>query len=325
MASQRTVDDILAELRSLLDEQNEEALEDGRDLLPALNRAQSYAYNILSRRYVDPILTYSTITLTGNQQEYDIPEDAFEDRIVKVEIEGNQGYFFECQRLSYKDITAWETESKIPYPQYHAIVGRHIRFVSPPNGTYNARVWYVQDPEKLVKQQGRVTTINTANNYILVDSVGSSITTETDNLESYVNVIDGQTGEIKGTLQVQNYTTNKITFKTTPSRTTVLNKTVTGDLSSISIEADDYICLVMGTCVLYFQDAISNFILQYAAFQMEAKLGTATGTEAQLVEKFEKQLERQWSGRETSLRVAKRNRIFSPPYRRWRGIRTGGN
>lgn len=324
MATQKTVDDIVAELRSLLDEENEEALDNTRDLLPALNRAQSYAYNILARRYPDPILKYTTLTLTGSAQEYDIPEDAFEDRVVKVEIELDQGYFIECQRISYSDITAWETDSKQPYPQYHAIVGRHIRFVSPPNGTYNARIWYIQDPEALVVQQGRITTINNGSNYVLVDAVGDSVSTEVDNLESYVNVIDGQTGEIKGTLQVQNFTTTKITFKSTPSRSTVLNRTVTGDLSSLSIEADDYLCLIFGTCVAYFQDALKNFILQYAAFQMQQKLGVATGQERQLVEKFEQQLERQWSGRETHLRVSKRNRIFSPSYRKWRGIRSQG-
>ena len=322
MATQKTVDDLLAELRSMIDEENEEALDNDRDLLPALNRAQSYAYNILSRRYPDPILKYDSLDLVDSAQEYTIPEDAFEDRIIKVEIEVDNGYFVECRRLSYDQLTTWETASRNPYPLYHAIVGRKIRFVSPPTGTYNARIWYIQDPEALVVNQGRITSVNTGSNYIRVNEAGSDITTESDELESYVNLIDGQTGEIKGTLQVQQYTTDKVTFKTTPSRTTVINRTVTGDLSSLSVEADDYLCLIFGTCVMFFQDATRNFILQYAAFQMQQKLGIATGQEAQLVEKFEKQLERQWSGRETHMRVSKRSGIFNPPYRRWRGVRS---
>lgn len=318
MAAPRTVDDLLAELRSLIDEQNEEALDDDRDLLPALNRAQSYAFNILARKYEDPILTKSDLTLLSGTQEYDIPEDAFEDRIVKVEIKTTSGNYLECQRISYKDITYYEATAQVPQPYYYCVVGRKLRFIPIPNGTYAARIWYVRDPEKLVKEQGRVHTINTASNYVRVDSVGSLITTEVDDLFSYVNVIDGHTGEVKGTLQVQAYTTDKITFKTTPSRTTVINRTVTGNLSSIALEADDYICPIFGTCVAYFQDATANFILQYAAHQMQQKLGIATGLEAQLVERFEKQLEKQWTNRETTLRVKKANRIFGFPYRRWR-------
>lgn len=318
MAAPKTVDDLLAELRSLLDEQNEESLDDDRDLLPALNRAQSYAYNILSRRYEDPILVKQDLTLTSADQEYDIPEDAFEDRIVKVEIKTTNGYYLECQRISYKDITYYESTAQVPQPYYYCVVGRKMRFIPPPNGSYTARIWYIRDPEKLVKNQGRITIVNNANNYIRVDSTGSLITTESDNLYSYVNLVDGHTGEIKGSLQVQSYTTDKITFKSTPSRTTVINRTITGDLSTLSIEADDYVAPIFGTCVTYFQDALDNFILQYAAFQMQQKLGIATGTEAQLVEKFEKQLERQWSGRETNLRIARTNRIWSFPYRKWR-------
>lgn len=318
MGAQRTVDDLVDEVRSLIDEQNEEAIDTERDILPALNRAQSYAYNILARKYEDPVLVYDSLTLTGGTQEYDIPEDAFEDRIVKVEIVTTQGYHLECQRISYKDITYYETTAQVPQPYYYCIYQRKMRFLPIPNGTYTARIWYIRDPEKLVLQQGRITTINNGSNYVLVNSVGEDITTEVDELESYVNVIDGHTGEVKGTLQVQSFTTDRITFKSTPSRTTVLNRTVTGDLSSIAVEADDYLCLIHGTCVAYFQDAVGNFILQYAVHQLMSKLGQATGREDQLVEKFEKQLERQWSGRESTLRIKKTNRIWSFPYRRWR-------
>ena len=318
MSAQHTVDDLIAEVRSLIDESNEESIDDDRDILPALNRAQAYAYNILARRYEDPILVYQDLDLVSGTQEYDIPEDAFEDRVLKVEIKTTQGYYLECQRISFKDISYYETTAQVPQPYYYCIYSRKMRFLPSPSGTYSARIWYIRDPEKLVKPQGRITLVSNLSGYILVDSVGSLITTEVDDLFSYVNVVDGQTGEIKGTLQVQSFTTDKVTFKSTPSRTTVLNRTVTGDLADVAVTSDDYICPIFGTCVAYFQDAISNFILQYAVFQLQSKLGVASMNEVQLVEKFEKQLERQWTNREQTVRIKKTNRIWEFPYKRWR-------
>jgi hypothetical protein len=164
-----------------------------------------------------------------------------------------------------------------------------------------------------------VTLINTGSNYIRVDSVGDDLTTNVDDLNSYVNLVNGQTGEIKATLQIQNIDDDKITFKSSPSRTTVFNRTVSAGLSTVTetIEQDDYICTVHGTCVAYFGDATTNFILSMAGFELQKKLGTATGLEKDLVDKFEKQLERQWTHRENTARVNKRNQIWSIPYRRW--------
>jgi hypothetical protein len=157
MAAPRTTSDLIAELRSQIDEANEIAIDDVRDILPALNRAQQYAWNILARKYPDPIIGYSTLTLTSTDQEYDIPEDTFEDRIEKIEIAVDTGYYVECKRISYTDITNYESNSTDPQPYYYAIVGRKIRFIPKPNGNYNARIWYIADPQKLVKDQGRIT------------------------------------------------------------------------------------------------------------------------------------------------------------------------
>jgi hypothetical protein len=322
MAATRTVSDLIAELRSQTDESNEIALEDGRDILPALNRAQQYAWNVLSRKYPDPIVTYTTITFVSGQQEYDLPEDTFEDRVEKIELlySTASGYYTECRRVAYSQLTEYETNSTDPQPWYYAIVGRKIRFVpAPTSGT--ARVWYVRDPQKLVKDQGRITLVNTGSNYIRVDAAGDDLTTNVDELNSYVNLVNGQTGEIKATLQIQNIDDTKISFKTTPTRSTVFNRTVTGGLAAlpvdVTIEQDDYICTVHGTCVAYFGDATTNFILSMAGFEMQKKLGTASGLEKDLVDKFEKQLERQWTHRENTTRVLKRNSLWQIPYRRW--------
>lgn len=325
MAAPRTVTDLISELRSQTDESNEIAIDDDRDILPALNRAQQYTWNILARRYPDPIVTYTTITFVSGQQEYDLPEDCFEDRVEKIEIVTNvpAGYYVECRRVAYSQLTVYETNASDPQPWYYAVVGRKIRFVPAPqasNADHYARIWYIRDPQKLVKDQGRITLVNTAGNYIRVDTLGSLLTTSVDDLNSYVNLINGQTGEVKATLQIQNIDDNKLTFKTTPTRSSVFNRTVSGGLSTltdVTIEQDDYVCTVHGTCVAYFGDATTNFILSMAGFEMQKKLGTAGGLEKDLVEKFEKQIERQWTHRENTARVLKRNSLWQMPYRRW--------
>ena len=80
-----TVQDLVDQVRNQVDEQDQDAVSLEGDILPVLNRAQDYAYNILARKYQEPLLTYTQLTLTSGQ-EYDIPEDAFEDRIEKIEI-----------------------------------------------------------------------------------------------------------------------------------------------------------------------------------------------------------------------------------------------
>ena len=70
MSRNITVDDIINELRSLTDEFNEDQLQAERDILPELNRAQERAYQILSRVYPEPLLTYVEVTgVTGYEYE----------------------------------------------------------------------------------------------------------------------------------------------------------------------------------------------------------------------------------------------------------------
>jgi len=165
-------------------------------ILQVLNRAQDFASNILARHYEDPLLTKTSVTLVNGQAEYDIPEDAFEDRLEKIEVTVNQ-FQYEVQRISYRDLSVYESNSNVSVPYYYAIVGRKYRLIPTPTSNNTLRVWYLKDPDQLVVNQGRITSINTASNYVLLDSVGTDLTTESDQLASYVNVIDKQTGKIK--------------------------------------------------------------------------------------------------------------------------------
>lgn len=316
-----TVDNLVQEVRSQLDEANEDSVDTQLDILPSLNRAQDYAFDTLARKYPEPILQHSVFNIQGGVQEYTIPEDIFEDRLLKMEIEipsGSGGSTFrEVQRISYRDISLYESSSSTNIPQYYCVIQRKVRFVSTPTGTYNARIWSLRNPEKLMLPQGRITVLNTASNYVIVDSAGDSLTTEADQLGSYVNVVDGQTGEIKGSLQIQlTDDANKITFRTSPLRDIVLGRTISGDMTDMGIELDDYLSPIDGICVPYYGRPTSNFLIQFAVSEITRKLGGNADAEEKILEKFEKQVERTWVGREISLRVKKKSKSWGMPVRR---------
>ena len=320
-----TVDSLMSQVRSQLDEDNAVSIRDDLDILPALNRAQDYAMNILARHYEEPLLDFFILDLIGGQQEYRIPEDAFEDRIEKIEIQIQRSHFEEITRISYRDISLYESSLRSQIPRYYTIKKKRIRFVPNPTGVFNARVWYLKCAPALVKVQGRITHVNEENNYLLVDNIGDDLTTETDELNSYVNIIDGSSGEIKASLQIKRLDDNRITFKNIPTRNKVLNRQIDTNIaelvdfdnSQLKIEADDYVCLISGSCVPTFAKPVSNFLIQFAVAELTRKLGGDSQLEEVVKKQFEEQVERSWVGREQSMRVKKKARYWNRPRRRF--------
>lgn len=315
-----TVSDLIASVRSQLDESNQDDVDDTLDILKSANRAQDYACDILARFYPEPLLTHIPVTLTASEPEYDCPEDAFEDRIVKVEITvaGTQR---EVTRISYQDISNYESSSTAAIPAYYCLVGRKYRLVPTPTAAYPVRLWYLKQADKLVKPQGRIQIVNVASNYVLLDTIGDDLTTTSDNLESYVNVIDGQTGLIKKSLQILSITGSRITFRATPLRTTVLGRTIASSFLTTDIEKDDYLCLIQGTCVVQPLGAnITNFIIQYTVNEINRKLGGDVLPEKDMLEMLETQVQRSYVGREPDMRIKKTSRIWGPAYRWWHNI-----
>jgi hypothetical protein len=316
MAGRRlTTTDLIEEVRSLLDESNRANVSDELDILPALNRAQDVAANILARHYEAPLLAYKSLQLTAGQSEYDIPEDAFEQRIEKCEVYITSVYY-PIKRIDYRDITLYETPTRTNVPYYYTVIGTKFRLLPSPTAVYPLRIWYLKDPEVLVAPQGRLTIVNQAQNYVIVDSIGSDLTSAMDDLNSYVNLIDGQTGNIKATMQIQSIVGNKITFKSSPSRSTVLNKTIESALP-VTVEPDDFICTIHGTCIPAFKKPFSNYLIQFAVAEIQRKLGGPADIELKVRDELEKIVERSWVGRENFLRVQKRNRNWQVPSRRY--------
>lgn len=310
-----SVQNLIDDVRSMLDEDNQVTIDDDRDILPALNRAQDYAANILARQYESPMLVHQLVDMVPGQTEYDIPEDAFEQRLEKVEAFLNNAYF-PIKRLDFSDITLFETPSRTSMPYYYTIVGNKYRLLPTPSGAQQIRIWYLKDPDPLVKEQGRITLINNASNYLIVDSIGDDLTSATDQLNSYVNLIDGQSGNIKVSLQIQSIQGNKITFKSVPTRSAVLNKEIE-DAIPTTVALDDLVSVVAGSCVPLFKKPNSNFLIQYAVAELQRKLGGPADAERQVLKDLEQQVERSWVGRETSFRVKKISRNWSTPLRRY--------
>lgn len=312
-----TVQDLIDQVRSTTDSLSPIALDNETDILPALNRAKDYACNILARHYEDPLITYVDIPLADIDQDFNLPEDCFEDRIEACYLQ-YAGAYREIERVGYRDMSLYDTTYTVGVPLYYAVLGRSVRLVPKPSAIQSAtlRVWYLKDPDTYVTPQGRINTVNTAQNYLIVNEVGSLLTTESDNLNSYFNVIDGTTGIIKGSFQIQLIEDNRIQIKTSPTRTTVLNRSISNSLANLTIAPDDYICQVKGTCVPQFAKPLTNFIIQFTTAEMQRKLNMPNAlSEEEVTKKFEDQVERSWVGREVQLRVQKK----SKQWQRFRG------
>jgi len=325
-----TIDDLVSEIQEQLDELNIDSVSIPNRILPTINRAQDYAFDTLARRYPEPYLTHAPLVLT-TAQEYDLPEDCFEDRISRVEIvtsEGSNGQIttVEVRRVGYYD--AWKFESRNPSatPPVYTVVGRKLRFPTAPTGTYPARIWYVLEPEQAVLPQGRITAYNQPGNYIIVDTLGDDLSTEADTLESYVNLVDGQTGTVKWTGQISVIDAQQITFRSSPIRTSVLNRTVDGTLPTSSetptVGLDDYVCSIRGTCIPP-SGALRNFLVEFTVAEIVRSLGGEAATEEQVLDKFEKQIEKYGTARETTMRIQRRSSAWGRTHRRWFPTQSG--
>ena len=313
MTASILVDDIVNMVRDGIDERNLDTVTDS-DILQVLNRAQDYAADICARHWQEPLLTYTDVPLVNNQQEYPIPENAFEDRLEHVEVI-IRGIHYELKYINYRQLAAYEIPTPQQVPSYYTIKGRTFRLIPAAIGSYIMRIWWLQNPETLQMSQGRITVMNPSSNYVILDSVGSDLTTSAAENNCYVNFVDGTTGIIRGSAQIASIVGNKVTFKTIPDRTSVYGKTISGTLPT-DLSPDDQIATVTGTCVPILKKPFSNFMIQFAVNEIRRRLGDDIAPEMQMLKDFEDQVKHTWAGREQSIRITKRSRNWLFPRRR---------
>jgi len=309
------VNDIINETRSLVDEFNVNQLSDTADILPSLNRGQEKATKILKRVYPDPLLLYVELT-NVNTREFTLPEEMWEDAVVRMEWITGGGNVVpkECQRVVLRTLAQFETGlPNIDRPEVHSIYGRKVRFNGVPNGRSTLRIWYVRSVDTLVKTYARITQYTEGDDTLYLQLADTSWNTDLGNTYdgdwgSYFNVIDGQTGEIKGSFQATHSTvTDSMQVRAIPDRTKVLDYTISTSLLGLNINADDYICPIKGTCVQYFFDAFHTFCIQYAVAELKRKLGYAYDADQQLLTDFESELKKTYAGRSLMMRIAANN------------------
>lgn len=314
MSNKLTVQDLIDQVRSQIDEDNVVSVRDRQDIIPALNRAQTYATSILARKYEEPLLEFVEISLVPNQLEYPFPDGVFEQRVEAIEIRQNTHYY-PVTRMSYRDITQYENNGQSLVGLVYAIHSSNIRILPRVSTQTTARIWYLRKPETLTQQVGQISNVNTGSNYVLLnaDMKLSLVSDDSTQLTSYVNIINRSTGLVRKSLQIVDIDEDnrQIQFSPSPVRTTVLGREISNDLTDI--EVDDYIAPIQGSCIPTIQlETVSNFLIQHTSAELNKKLGGAGDIEQALLSKFERQVELTWSGRETTLRVKRLNSVWNP-------------
>lgn len=313
---------MMAIIRSKLQEHNSTKVSDA-EILYALNQGQDFCFDIIARRYPDSIAVIQDATLNSDNT-ITIPEDAFEQRLTRVYRNNSDNYTTPMERVDYREADDYVGRDDVP--TNYAVLKNKVHLLPTTNiSSYTYKIAYVQDVEQFVKDQGRIETITlnpdpspgVGNASIVVDSLGSDLTADASSINRFVNLVDGSTGLVKCSLEVKSIdtATKTVTFKNVQTRSTVLNKTVVNDITT-DVEVDDYICLITGSCVPYFKKPSSNFILQFATTEIKRSLGMDAQNEEMALRKYEEQLEKINSKRESTDRVyrKRRTRRFD---RRW--------
>ena len=307
-----TVDDLIDQVRNATDEINTN-YEDGSQILLALNRAQRNATNIIARKYPDLFTKWVDITTDG-AYDYALPVEASGRRITHIESYYNQ-VAYPMDRISEIQASNYRTNAQTARPLYYVMYKNNIQLLPKPTGGIRIRIYYMERSQQFVKNQGRLTYIDSANNLVQVNAVGTDLSTSTAGFSSYVNFIDYNTGAVKGTCQIASIDsdTNEITFKTSGlTRTTVLGLTVSTSLPT-DISEDDYICLVTGTCVPELDDVYCDFLLQYAVVDIRRRFGEPLQEELEALQRIEKELQEMWATRNPPSRVRKANANYVNP------------
>lgn len=305
------VDDLIAQVREQTDENNTEDIKDSQ-VIKSLNRAQRHASNILARKFEDMMWETSEVTTVGGVRELDIPSEAYASRIEMVEVATSNTVRYKMQKISNHKSTNFITSSTTDIPTHYSIQRNKFNIFPTPKGGLTILVHYFKRPYDFVKQQGRITNISTASNYLIVDDIGSSLSTSVTGFGSYLAVIDYNTGETKRRLQISalDEDTNQITFKSSGlTRSTVLGNTINTTIGD-DVAVDDYVCLVSGTCVPEIDEAYTDYLIQHAVVATKRRLGEPTQEEFAELKELETELLKSWAGREISSRIRKASKAW---------------
>lgn len=303
---------LIADVRSVLDETNRSRIDDEIDIIPALNRGLDHGASILSRHYDDPLLALKVVTTTG--PELPVPVDSFEARIVRLEVKRDSG-FYEMDRINTDKMGLFEsTYTSNALTLAWAQVGNTIRLF-PGRSDVTIRIHYLKTPAPLGLTMGRVTRLG--DGFLVIDSLSDRVTTNADLETSYVNVVNPHSGEVRGCLQVKRVNGNRIEFKDTPDKTEFLGQDVL-TLATIGVEEEDRLALAGSTCTPFMPRPFSNYLISYAEGEIRRKLGEDNELQIRATRELQTDVKRSWAGRENTMRIDTRSEQRNRTWRRRR-------
>jgi len=319
MARRQLVSDLIKDVRVDTNEESEVSLEDN-DILAMLNRGQEIATDILAKQYPDPLLKTTTYNISTDGPMFDIPKDAYSQRIQQVRVYRNGlNYYDVIPRFSYREAGKVDRGGAAGHPCGWLVESHQWRFAPKLiQGYSTAEVYYIVEPPELVIEDGRITSINESSFYVYINALryDTELSQQIDSFDSYVNIIDGQTGVIKGSLQIKSIGDTKISFRNTPVRSSVYGRDITGaaDIADLGISEDDYICSIKGSCIPFLKNPLAPLLVEYAVLRIRQRNLDPSDLEAQIYTKMEKEFGGLWSGREVKSRIARTNRNFGSRY-----------
>jgi hypothetical protein len=309
-----TVDTLVDLVRDDIDEDNVVDISPA-DILQKLNRAQRKGVIKIIRNYDSMFLTSRDVTTTG-VSDYAWASNVYAGKIKKLELILSNGRASEIRRLHFRQSTPHVRSQTTSRPTKYELLGKKWRLYGTPVSGLTIREWYVRTPETLVLSQGRIlssgTDATTSQPYIVLDAIGSDLTTALTDLNCFVNFINPDTGAVAGSAQIASIdTTNKrVLFKASGlSRSTVLGKTISTSLPS-DLAADWYLATIHGTCVPEIPEAYTDYLTQHAVVSIKRAKGEPTKEDYAALKEEEEDIEQIYQGTETRLRVAQRNPHF---------------
>jgi len=307
-----TTSDFLAEVRSLLDENNKNSVTDD-DILSALNRAQDTCVNTLATQYSDPLLTFLLATSTTSVPLPDCLEDRVEN--VEVEIPEANGKFRPLQRIDFREISRVDTAPLLAgaaYPSYYYVQGREVFILPEASSPQNLKIWYLKDPAPLGYVQGMISAI--AADYIMVSQLGTELSEDFSDLRNFVSIIKGSTGEVRASFQILKIENEqKISFRPVPLRNSVFGLPISpaASLATCGAELDDYVVIHAQTCIPFLKKPVANAIIYLALADLKGtKLNQDVTLDTQKAMSFLQKVERTWVGRESTYRIKSKSNSF---------------
>lgn len=306
------VEDLIQQVRDVTDEDNVNDISD-EFIIRALNRAQQDLVSEITRKYnpqfmQEVILTQADFKtdLQGKARVATLPTRSFAYRVNSVDAKIGDTWT-PVRQVPFSHTLALDIESGTSLPVVYSMQGNKIYVYPNIDQLAQLRIRYQVRPPKLVATQGRVTEIG--ENYVIVDDIGTGLSSSVDDLTAFINFVDSGTGLIKGTAQVVglNEASNRITIQVSSpnlSRTSVFGFTVSAAVPT-DLSLDDYVCLASGTCIPYLASDLSNYHVELAAFHVKRALGTVGQADFSERDRVIERITKLWSGRENTMKINK--------------------